>query len=119
MTSMSAKSAPAISLRRSIIHSAVTPALVDMLVIYEDGTGVPDLNKLTPGLRAALTGIKTDKFGDVIKVEVKLSDKLKAMEMLARHLGMFNDKLEIAGELSLEERLMAGRNRIDAPTHGS
>ena len=87
--------------------------LADMLVIYEDGTGVPDLNKLTPGLRAALTGIKTDKFGDVIKVEVKLSDKLRATEMLARHLGMFNDKLEIAGELSLEDRLMAGRNRVD------
>ncbi len=87
--------------------------LADMLVIYEDGTGMPDLNKLTPGLRAALSGIETDKFGDVVKMKVKLSDKLKAIEMLARHLGMFNDKLEIAGELSLEERLMAGRNRID------
>ena len=87
--------------------------LTDMLVIYEDGTGVPDLNKLTPGLRASLSGIETDKFGDVVKMKVKLSDKLKAIEMLARHLGMFNDKLEIAGELSLEERLMAGRNRID------
>lgn len=87
--------------------------LTDMLVIYEDGTGVPDLNKLTPGLRVALTGIETDKFGDVVKIKVKLSDKLKALEMLARHLGMFNDKLEIAGELSLEDRLMAGRNRID------
>jgi phage terminase small subunit len=88
--------------------------LADMLVIYEDGTGVPDLNKLTPQLRAALSNVETEKFGDVIKMKLKLSDKLRALEMLARHLGMFNDKLEVAGELSLEERLQAGRNR----THG-
>lgn len=86
--------------------------LADMLVIYEDGTGVPDLNKLTPGLRAALSGLETDKFGDVVKVKVKLSDKLRALEMLARHLGMFNDRLELAGELSLEQRLQAGRQRV-------
>ena len=85
--------------------------LADMLLIYEDGTGVPDLNKLTPALRAALSNIETEKFGDVVKMKLKLSDKLRALEMLARHLGMFNDKLELAGEISLEERLQAGRKR--------
>ncbi len=93
--------------------------LADMLVIYEDGTGVPDLNKLTPGLRAALSNIETERFGDVVKMKIKLSDKLRALEMLARHLGMFNDKLELAGELSLEERLQAGRNRLDGSERSS
>ena len=85
--------------------------LADLLVINDDGTGHPDLNKLTPGLRAALSGFESDAFGDVTKIKVKLSDKLRALEMLARHLGMFNDKLELAGELSLEDRLNAGRER--------
>ena len=85
--------------------------LADLLIINDDGTGYPDLNKLTPGLKAALSGFESDSFGDVTKIKVKLSDKLRALEMLARHLGMFNDKLELAGELSLEDRLQAGRDR--------
>lgn len=85
--------------------------LADMIVIDEFGKGSVDLNRLTPSLRAALSGYESDSFGDVTKIKVKLSDKLKALEMLARHLGMFNDKLELAGELSLEERLNAGRQR--------
>lgn len=85
--------------------------LADMIVIDEFGTGTIDLHKLTPQLKAALSGLETDKMGDVVKVKIKLSDKLRALEMLARHLGMFNDKLELAGELSLEQRLQAGRDR--------
>ncbi len=85
--------------------------LADMLVIDEFGTGQIDLNQMTPQLRAALSGIETDRLGDAVKVKIKLSDKLRALEMLARHLGLFNDKLELAGELSLEERLVAGRER--------
>lgn len=92
--------------------------LYDMLEIDESGTGHPDLRKITPALKAALSGFKTDQFGDVTKIEVKLSDKLRALEMLARHLGMFNDKLELAGELSLEERLVAGRNRTGGINNG-
>lgn len=41
----------------------------------------------------AIAGIKEGKFG----VEVKLNDKLKAIELIGRHLGMFKDKLEVAG----------------------
>lgn len=31
--------------------------------------------------------------------EVKVASKLKALELLGKHLGMWNDKLEISGEL--------------------
>ena len=41
----------------------------------------------------AIAGIKEGKFG----IEVKLNDKLKAIELIGRHLGMFKDKLEVAG----------------------
>jgi phage terminase small subunit len=39
-------------------------------------------------------GLKATKDG----MEIKLRDRDKAMEMVARHLGMFNDKLKIQGD---------------------
>ena len=47
--------------------------------------------ELSADQRAAIAGIKQGVNG----VEVKLHDKIKALELLGRHIGMFNDKLEI------------------------
>lgn len=47
---------------------------------------------------AAIQSIKVKKFGeDGVEREIKLADKLKALEMLGRHLGMWNDKLQVSG----------------------
>ena len=47
---------------------------------------------------AAIQSIKVKSFGeDGIEREIKLADKLKALEMLGRHLGMWNDKLQMSG----------------------
>ena len=37
--------------------------------------------------------------GEIEEREVKLYDKLRALDMLSRHLGMYNDKLELKGQL--------------------
>ena len=47
--------------------------------------------ELSADQRAAIAGIKQGANG----VEVKLHDKIKALELLGRHIGMFNDKLEV------------------------
>ena len=47
--------------------------------------------ELSADQRAAIAGIKQGTNG----VEVKLHDKIKALELLGRHIGMFNDKLEV------------------------
>lgn len=39
---------------------------------------------------------------DGIEREIKLADKLKALELLGRHLGMFDDKLTVAGALPVK-----------------
>lgn len=39
------------------------------------------------------------------EMEVKTNDKLKALELLGRHLGMFTDKQEIRAQISYEEFL--------------
>ena len=64
----------------------------------DDGTEVTyqivmlsETEDLSVDQRAAIAGIKQGANG----VEVKLHDKIKALELLGRHIGMFNDKLEV------------------------
>lgn len=48
---------------------------------------------------AAIASVKVNtiptKEGEGIEREIKLTDKLKALELLGKHLGMFKDKVEI------------------------
>lgn len=53
-----------------------------------------DTDKLTGSALLLYDGVKATKDG----FEVKLRDRDKAMENVARHLGMFNDKLKLQGD---------------------
>jgi phage terminase small subunit len=55
---------------------------------------VSDLQKLSGPALALLARVKQTRHG----VEVELHDQMAALEKVARHLGMFNDKLTVAGE---------------------
>ena len=64
----------------------------------DDGTEVSyqtvtltETAELSADQRAAIAGIKQGASG----VEIKLHDKIKAIELLGRHIGMFNDKVEV------------------------
>lgn len=49
---------------------------------------------------AAIQSIKVKDMGDMgIEREIRMADKLKALELLGRHLGMFNDKIRLDGKL--------------------
>jgi phage terminase small subunit len=50
-------------------------------------------DQLTEDKKKAIAGIKEGKYG----VEVSTCDKVKALELLGRHLGMFKDKVELSG----------------------
>lgn len=39
--------------------------------------------------------------GEMVEREVRLNDKLKALELLGKHLGMFKDKVEINGQVDV------------------
>lgn len=41
--------------------------------------------------------------GEMTEREIKMADKLKALELLGKHLGMFKDKMEISGSLDTEK----------------
>lgn len=63
-----------------------------------------DTDELDDEQRAALVGVEATKFG----IKVTTCDKLKALELLGRHLGMFTDKVEQTGETTLRLELGAG-----------
>ena len=47
---------------------------------------------------------KVKTFGDDgLEREIKMADKLKALELLGKHMGMFKDKVELSGVLDSEK----------------
>ena len=53
---------------------------------------------------AAIQSVKVKTFGeDGLEREIKMADKLKALELLGKHLGMFKDKVELSGGLEMEK----------------
>ena len=55
---------------------------------------------------AAIASVKVKTIpgedGDIVEREVKMCDKLKALELLGKHLGMFTDKLNVNAEMMVK-----------------
>jgi phage terminase small subunit len=94
--------------------------MADYMEIDAEGkpTGI-DLRKLTRDQAACIQEITEDTTGGtgdgerrlVIRRKFKLADKTKNLELLCRHLGMFNDKVQITGLDQLAERINELRKR--------
>jgi len=100
----------------------------NILNITDDGEFIYDFSEATMDEFAALGEVTVETYMEgkgkdaerVKRVKIKPHDKKAALDSLARINGMFQDNLNINPEGgSIEERLMAGRNRvkkIEAPT---
>lgn len=59
---------------------------------------------------AAIQSVKVKTFptkdGEGVEREIKMADKIKALELLGKHLGMFKDKVELSGSLDAEKSKM-------------
>lgn len=53
-------------------------------------------DKLPEEKQKAISGIKETKFG----IEVATCDKVRALELLGKHLGMFKEKIEVSGSIN-------------------
>lgn len=65
----------------------------------------------SPDDTAVIASVKVKQtFGDYegIEREIKLADKLKALELLGKHLGMFTDKVEHSGGVTVKTDKLAG-----------
>lgn len=76
---------------------------------------VTDSRLLTGPARRLFAGVKTTKDG----IEIKMRDQDKALELLGRHLGLFNDRLELSGQVDLANAVLAGRKRVAGSEPGS
>lgn len=66
---------------------------------------VNDTRNLSPEAKSLFAGAKQTKDG----IEVKLHPQDKARELLMRHLGLLNDKLELTGDLA--DKILRARKR--------
>ena len=58
----------------------------------------------SPEDTAAIQSVKVKTFGeDGLEREIRMADKLRALELLGKHLGMFKDKVELSGSLEGEK----------------
>lgn len=97
--------------------------MMDYMRIGEDGDPKIDLSALTRDQAAAIQEIREDTTGgsgdgerkQVIRTTFKLADKKAALELLGRHLGMFQDNLKVTGLDGLADQLNQLRTRKHAP----
>lgn len=94
--------------------------LGDIVTTDDNGKVRLDYSKLSSDLRYALSGLtieesmkgRGDKAEPVVKIKVTVADKLRAIEMLGKYLGMFKEKVEVSGDALLIEQLQRGRERV-------
>jgi|TARA_Y100000310_G_C20682581_1_gene816847 hypothetical protein len=96
-------------------------------VLAWDEEGMPQFNwdKMNPDLKYALTGVNIRQYMKgrgpsaipVTEFKPELADKLRALDMLARIMGMYEDKVKVTAEKDLMDALAAGRLRVSRETN--
>lgn len=80
-----------------VIETLAACAFYDPADYFEwdqDEVKIVSSNHLTPAQRLAITGV-VQKKGQTRSIEVKMADRLMALEKLGKHLGLFNDGLTV------------------------
>ncbi|GAA0122237.1 terminase small subunit [Clostridium faecium] len=85
------------SYMRPILDKEGKPTGEEEEVFYKD-VELTLTDDLPEDKKKAIAAIKQTKFG----IEVASCDKVKALELLGKHLGMFKDKIEIEGSVPVQ-----------------
>jgi phage terminase small subunit len=89
---------------------------------YLDERGNLDLTKLSRDTAAAIQEIREDTTGGagdgerrlILRTTFKLADKLRALDMLSRHLGLYAaEKIDVNVNISVAQELQAARKRLE------
>lgn len=82
--------------RDKIVIELARIAFLDVTSLYDEETGdIKNFSEMTTQQKSLITGYSCLYGKHHITKKVVFADKLKAMELLMRHLGMLNDKLKI------------------------
>ena len=86
--------------------------LRDAVVWGPSGIELVDSAALTDAQAAAISEIGETVTKEGGSTRIKRHDKVKALELIMRHMGMLNDKLKLSGELDLAVAIEEGRKRV-------
>lgn len=94
-------------------------AFSDIGDLFDANGRLRPLKDIPPTLRACIASVKTTKknltAGDGIQedvVEVRLWDKIRAIEMAAKHHGLLTEKLDVTGAVTFIDKIARARQRI-------
>ena len=59
---------------------------------------IADFQKLPRNIKAAIQSIKQNRDGSI---EIKMHDKLKALELQAKHQGLFEREIEVVAQVNV------------------
>lgn len=97
-----------------IARDALPEDIADGVELSDDGKVIhglrspQDIKYLPEDVRRAIVGWGYDRNQNFT---IKLADKSKALDQLARHLSLYNDKLEVQGLDALADRLARAKSR--------
>ena len=99
-----------------VLEGLAAVAFGDLRTLFSDTGALISPSDLPDAAAKMLAGIEVSTVnrgeGDVEHVaKVKTNDRLKALELLGKHLGMFTDKLEVTGSVELVDRMAEARKR--------
>ncbi len=78
------------------IYSADGKEIIDEKEVFYKDVELEITDNLSEDKKKAITAIKNTKFG----ISIETADKVKALELLGKHLGMFKDKVEVTGNIN-------------------
>lgn len=81
----------------------------------KDGVDLRASDELTPEQTAAISEVSETISKDGGSIKFKLHDKKGALELIGKHLGMFNDKLQVDGDLKIQVEIVEGKNDNKKP----
>lgn len=110
-----------------VLRETAAVALFDPRKMFNPDGTIKPLNELDDATAAAIAGIDVVELADgngqpVGRVKkVRMADKLGALTLLARHLGMLQDKIKLSGDaenpLTLLIQSIQGSSVRPVPTH--
>ena len=85
------------------INNIAEANITDVVTLVRDDNGtlkmqVADFDKLPRNIKAAIQSIKQNKDGSI---EIKMHDKLKALELQAKHQGLFEREIEVVTNVKI------------------
>ena len=105
-----------------VIEELARLALGDISQIYDETGNLKPLSEIDADVRRTISGIEVSKTrsgrgedaDEVHVTKVRTWDKVRALEILAKYLGLLVEKVEVSVSDDLAARLAAGRNRVQA-----